>query len=215
MGRINCDREKRVMSRITRATLHLPIEEVKERMMNDAHPLYRKRWLIIYNALVDPRDAKEIAKHTGVSVATVHTLISSYNKLGVAAVETGGKGGRRNASITFEEEQELLLPFFERARKGEITTITPIKQVFEERVGHEVDETTIYRLLKRHQWRKLVPRPFHPKAAQEEQRLFQQEFTTLVERALESREPEDERPVLKMAQDEACFGRISSIIDRK
>jgi hypothetical protein len=70
--------------------------------------------------------------------------------------------------------------------------------------------TTIYRLLERHQWRKLVPRPFHPKADKEEQRRFQQNFATLVEEALESREPEDERPVLKMAQDEACFGRIST-----
>lgn len=52
----------------------------------------------------------------------------------------------------------------------------------------------------------------HPKADKEEQRLFRQNFTTLVEEALQSRDPEDDRPVLKMAQDEACFGRISTII---
>src|SRR5204863_9284977 len=91
-----------------------------------------------------------------------------------------------------------------------ITTIVHIKQAFEKRVGHEVDETTIYRLLERHQWRKLVPRPFHPKADKEEPRLFQQNFATLVEEAIQSRDPADERPVLKMAQDEACFGRIST-----
>jgi transposase len=211
-ARSSRDQEKRAMSRRTRAAFHLSIEEVKERMMNDPHSLYRKRWFIIYNALVDPREAKEIAKHTGVSVATVHKLISSYNKLGVAAVETVGKGGRRNAYMTFEEEQELLLPFFERARQGEITTIALIKQTFEERVGHKVDETTISRLLDRHEWRKLVPRPFHPKADKEEQRRFEQDFPKLVEKALASRDPKDERPVLKMAQDEACFGRISTII---
>ena len=65
--------------------------------------------------------------------------------------------------------------------------------------------------MERHQWRKLVPRPFHPKADKEEQRLFQPNFATLVEEAIQSRDPEDERPVLKMAQDEACFGRISTI----
>ena len=198
------------MARITRAVLHLSIEEVKERMSNDPHSLYRKRWLIIYNALVDPREAKDIARHTGVSVATVHKVISSYNRLGVAAVETPGKGGRRHEYLTLEEERELLKPFFELAKKGEITTAAHIKQVFEKRVGHEVDETTIYRLLERHEWRKLAPRPFHPQADKEEQRLFQQNFAILVEEALESRDPEDERPVLKMAQDEACFGRIST-----
>src|SRR6266508_6334048 len=105
------------MARRTRAALHLPIEEVKERMSNDPRPLYRKRWLIIYNALIDPREAKDIARHTGVSVATVHKLISTYNRLGVAAVETPGKGGRRNEYMTLEEEKELLTPFFERAKK--------------------------------------------------------------------------------------------------
>lgn len=199
------------MGRITRAKLHLPVEEVKERMNSDPRPLSRKRWLIIYNALVDPREAKDIAKHTGVSVKTVHKLISTYNRLGVGAVETPGKGGRRNESMTLEEERELLTPFFERAKKGELTTIAHIKQAFEKRVGHKVDETTISRLLKRHEWRKLVPRPFHPQADKEAQRLFQQDFATLVEEALQTRDPEDDRPVLKMAQDEACFGRISTL----
>jgi len=200
------------MARITRAAPHLSVEEVKERMNNDSRSLYRKRWLIIYNALIDPREAKDIAKHTGVSVKTVHKLISTYNRLGIAAVETPGKGGRRNEYLTVEEEKELLTPFFELAKKGELTTVAQIKQAFEKKVGREVDETTIYRLLKRHQWRKLVPRPFHPKADKEEQRLFQQNFATLVEEALASRDPEDDRPVLNMAQDEACFGRISTIV---
>jgi hypothetical protein len=114
--------------------------------------------------------------------------------------------------MTIQEERELLTPFFERAKKGELTTVAQIKQEFEKRVGHKVHETTIYRLLKRHEWRKLVPRPFHPKADKEEQRLFQQDFAKLVKEALASRDPKDERPVLNMAQDEACFGRISTII---
>ena len=192
------------MARITRAVLHLPIEEVKERMSNDPHSLYRKRWLIIYNALVDPREAKDIARHTGVSVATVHKVISSYNRLGVAAVETPGKGGRRHAYLTLEEERELLQPFFERAERGELTTVAQIKHIFEKRGGHEGDETTIHRLLKRQKWRKLVPRPFHPQANKEEQELFEQSFATLVEEVIQSRDPKDDRPVLKMAQDEAC-----------
>src|SRR2546426_1369967 len=201
-------KEKRTMARITRAALHVSIEEVKERMIHDKSPLYRQRWIIIYQALVDPREAKDIAKHTGVSVATVHKLISAYNRRGVAAVETKGKGGRYNAYLTLEEERDLLQPFVERAERGELTTVAQIKQAFEKRVGHEVDETTIHRLLKRQKWRKLVPRPFHPQADKEEQEHFEQNFATLVEEVLQSRDPKDKRPVLKMAQDEARFGRI-------
>jgi transposase len=199
------------MARRTRAALHLSIEEVKVKMKEDPRSWCRQRWLIIYNALVDPREASEIAKHVGVSVHTVHKVVSLYNKFGVKTVETPGRGGRRHEYLTIEEERELLHPLFEQAEKGEIATTTQIKHLFEERVGHEVDESTIYRLLERHEWRKVVPRPFHPKADKEEQRRFVQDFPILVEKALASRDPEDERPVLKMAQDEACFGRISPI----
>jgi Homeodomain-like domain len=84
------------MARITRAAAHVSLEEVKSRLQNDPRAWCRKRWLIIYNALVDPRKAEEIAKHCGVSKATVHQVISLYNRLGVSAVETPGKGGRRD-----------------------------------------------------------------------------------------------------------------------
>jgi transposase len=90
--------------------------------------LYRQRWLIISNALVDPREASEIAKHTGTTVATVHQVIASYNRLGVAAVETPGKGGRRRKSLSWEEEQDFLAPFFSRAERGEIATGGEIQQ---------------------------------------------------------------------------------------
>src|SRR6266700_3964795 len=122
------------MATITRAKLHIPIEEVKVRMNTDPRSWCRKRWLIIYNALVDPREASEIAKHVGVSVHTVHKVVSLYNKFGVEAVETSGKGGRRHEYLTIEEEREFLQPLFERAGKGEIATATQIKQIFEERV---------------------------------------------------------------------------------
>lgn len=160
------------MARITRAAPHLTVEEVKTRLQRDPHPLYRQRWLIIYNALVDPREASEIAKHTGTTVAMVHTVIASYNRLGVAAVETPGTGGRRRQYLTWEEEQAFLEPFFSRAERGEIATAGDIQRAFETRVGHEVHKSTISRLLSRHRWRKPVPRPVHPKASAQEQAEF-------------------------------------------
>jgi hypothetical protein len=47
--------------RITRAASHLSVDEIKERMNTDARPCVRQRWWIIYNALVAPRKAEEIA----------------------------------------------------------------------------------------------------------------------------------------------------------
>ncbi len=69
------------MARITRAAPHLSREEVKNRLKQDPRPLCRQRWLIIYNALVDPREATDIAKHTGTTVAMVHQVIARYNRM--------------------------------------------------------------------------------------------------------------------------------------
>ena len=110
------------MTRVTCAAAHLSIEEVKSKLKTDPRPWCRQRWLIIYNALVEPRKAEEIARYCGVSKATVHAVISTYNRLGVAAVETAGKGGRRNEYLTLEEEEQFLAPYFARAEAGEITT---------------------------------------------------------------------------------------------
>lgn len=164
------------MSRVTKATEHLSVEEVKHRMQHDSRPLYRQRWLIIYNALVDPRSAEEIAQHCGIGKYTVQKLISRYNRFGVSAVETKGKGGRKRQYLTVEQEHHFLEPFFVRAKAGEIATVAEIHRAFEDRVAHQVDESTIYRLLQRHSWRKVMPRPRHPQAREEAQAAFKKTF---------------------------------------
>ncbi len=108
------------MARITRAAAHLTVEEVKHRMQSEPHPVRRQCWLIIYHALVDPSLAQDIAKHCGVSKASVHQVISSYNRFGVAAVETAGKGGRHHDYLSVQEEREFLSPFFCPGREGRI-----------------------------------------------------------------------------------------------
>jgi hypothetical protein len=43
-------------------------------------------------------------------------------------------------------------------------TVAEIQQAYQEQLGKAVAPSTIYRLLDRHGWRKVVPRPRHPKA---------------------------------------------------
>ncbi|HEX7735216.1 MAG TPA: winged helix-turn-helix domain-containing protein [Ktedonobacteraceae bacterium] len=164
------------MPRVTHAAPHLPLAEVKSRMRTDQSADWRQRWLIIYNALAEPRSAAEIARHCGVSKATVHAVISRYNRLGVAAIETPCRGGRRRHYLTLEEEQDFLAPFFAQAECGEIATVEEIWRAFEQHIGHPVDDSTIYRLLHRHGWRKLMPRPRHPKSDLETQEQFKKTF---------------------------------------
>lgn len=61
---------------VTKAMAHFSVEEVKKRMDESERLLYRKRWRIVYHALVAPATADVIALHCGVSTPVVHTLIS-------------------------------------------------------------------------------------------------------------------------------------------
>jgi transposase len=157
---------------VTKASPHFSAEEVKKRMDEAPRPLYRKRWRIIYHAQVSPQPAEDIALHCGVAKDTVHKLISQYNRFGIAAIETAGKGGRKRAYLTLDQEKQFLEPFLERAKTGEIATCAEIHAAYEARVDARVDESTIYRLLARHRWRKVIPRPKHPKTDRQKQEEF-------------------------------------------
>jgi len=102
-------------TRVTRAVAHIPVEEVKRRMKMDPRSWVRERWGIIDHALMNPRKAEEIARDTGVSVTTVRRVISSYNRLGLVAIETPGKGGRRHEYMSVEQERSGSRSPFSRA----------------------------------------------------------------------------------------------------
>ena len=81
-------------NRVTRAATHLSEDAVYARMQREPRPWRRKLWEIISQALTAPRPAEDIARTVGVSVSTVHRVIAAYNREGVVAIETPGKGGR-------------------------------------------------------------------------------------------------------------------------
>lgn len=113
--------------------------------------------------MIDPRPSADIAMHVGVSQGFVRKVIQEHNRLGVAAFSTPGKGGRRNYYLSWLEEKQLIDSFKETARRGQIATADEIKIAYEKLSGFQVHKTTIYRLLERHQWRKIVPNQIIPK----------------------------------------------------
>jgi hypothetical protein len=66
--------------------------------------------------------------------------------------------------MTIKEETEFLAPFLHKAESEGILIATDIKRVYEKQIGHAVPRSTIYRMLGRHGWRKIAPRPQHPEA---------------------------------------------------
>src|SRR5438132_4574942 len=142
-------------NRITRAARHLPADEVQRRIQGEQRLWRRQRWEIIYQALTAPRQAEDIAKTVGVSLSTVHRVVAMYKQGGVAAIETAGKGGRRHQHLTLEQERAFLQPFLARAARGEMATVVQIQRAFEAQIGHEINKSTIYRLLDRQGWQQL------------------------------------------------------------
>jgi len=162
---------RNIMGRVTSAKPHLSEFEVSVRLKETTGREHR-RWLVVWNALVDPRPAWEIAVHTDVSVSTVHNVISQYNRFGPKAIEGNEFGKRRRAYLSEDEEAEFLKPFIEPASTGEVCVAGQIRKALEELLDHEVHHSTVYRMLHRNGWREIVPRPVHPQAKGEVQESF-------------------------------------------
>jgi len=110
---------------------------------------------------------KDVAKKLDTSPKVVSRWVSAYNRLGIDALMGGRyKGNRRNMS--FEEETEFLSGYERLAESGQIIEISMIGRAYEERVGHRIGGSQIYRVLARHGWRKVMPRSRHPKKASDE-----------------------------------------------
>jgi hypothetical protein len=73
---------------------HLSVDEVRMKMRMSSGFFRFQKWLVIYNLMVDPRPLAEIARHTGLSEASVYRIIAEYNNGGPESIESIGKMGR-------------------------------------------------------------------------------------------------------------------------
>jgi transposase len=104
-----------------------------------------------------------IAEAMGVSLSTVNRAHMAYDTGGIKALKPKPIGGRQRENMTPTEEKALLADFARAAGAGEMLNIHDLKAAYEQAIGHPTSNSTIYNLLARHGWRKLMPRPFHPK----------------------------------------------------
>ena len=140
------------------------VERLAERLKRaQSHSEYQRIQCVLIRATLGS-SAAQIAQLLGWSVATVHVMHSRWAREGESIFDVGRRGGRRHQHLTLEQEQELLAPFVQRAHDGGMLTVAEIEQAYRDRSGKEVARSTIYRLLERHGWRKVAPRPRHPKA---------------------------------------------------
>jgi len=117
-------------------------------------------------------NADQVAQAVGWLPTSVRRLQAQYLKKGEPLLESVGRGGRRHQNLTREEEQDLLEQFTVTAQQGGMLEVSQVKLAYEKAVGHGVPKSTVYRMLARQGWRKIVPRPHHPQLDTTRQQAF-------------------------------------------
>src|SRR5712691_9379947 len=86
----------------------------------------------------------------------------TYDHGGLKALKSKPSGGRKRENMTLAEEKALLARFAKAAGAGEMLNIQDLKAAYEKAIGHAPSNSTVYNLLDRHDFCKLIPRPVHP-----------------------------------------------------
>lgn len=158
--------------RVTSVLPHLSEEEVSQGLRLSIGSPEHRRWLVIRNALIDPRPVREIAGHTGFATNTIHDLASRYNRFGLPTIEAPEESKRRRCYLSKQVEVIFSSPFWGKARRGPIPTASEIQSALEDVLKHCVHHSIVYRLLERNGRRKGVPRPFLMQSKEQVQEDF-------------------------------------------
>src|SRR3954465_13099785 len=119
--------------------------------------------------------ASQIAAALGWQVGSVRQGHSAYLRQGEAVLRSKPSGGRHRQNLTIEQEKELLLPFLQQAEAGGVLVVAPVQAAYEA-VGRPVHHSVVYRALHRQGWRKIVPRPRHPKGDEAVREAFKKSY---------------------------------------
>lgn len=142
--------------------LEVEAEEARQLMNGAKDKDEFRRYQALYLRVGEKMSTSLIAKITGFSKSHIHSLHSFARKKGIASLASSKKGGGNRSYLTKEEEKAMLCEVEKVAIKGGVVEISKVQKLFEEKVGNKIARYTAYRLLHRHGWRKITPRPYHP-----------------------------------------------------
>jgi transposase len=119
--------------------------------------------------------AEEAADFFGIGLRTVFEDLDRIRKPHMA--KKGRWGGGNNYLMSFEEETAFLGEFEDKAKKGLILTMPELHEKYNLSVGKKTPKSTFYRLLKRYNWRKVLPDTRHPKGDPKLQEEFKKKHS--------------------------------------
>ena len=134
----------------------LTLEKMFQWLQNSPDAGSCKRRMAIWLTHTGKLHAPKVAEILDVSTQTIWLWIRQYNSNGPEGLERKGRGGRRWAFMTAEQEAEVLRPFINKARSGLVTKAAEIRQIIQKKSGRTVSLAYVYRLLRRHNWGRII-----------------------------------------------------------
>ena len=149
------------------------VELMDELLGGDLSPRARERAMGV-RAMAAGCTNGQVATLVGRNITTVSEWRSRYLREGASFVCAQGWGGRRHELLDEDAERAFVEGFERASERGELVTVSVIHQALVDLTGERVWPATVYRMLERHGWRKIVPRPTHPQADPERREAFKQ-----------------------------------------
>jgi len=118
---------------------------------------YQKR-LAIWMTVKGPFPAHRVASLLVVSKQAVWLWVSQFNRLGPNGLQRRGRGGRRRAYLSLDQEKALLESLERDAIRGRAPRAREVQEEISKVTRKNVSISYVYRLLKRIGWQKLDAR---------------------------------------------------------
>ena len=109
---------------------------------------------------------EQTAQAIGRSKAITCTMRTNFCKVlaGEKPAARSKREMRNRAKASLEREAQILDEVLSEAATGGIVIVPPLKPLVEAKLGQSIGLSTLYKMMARHGWRKLVPDKRHPKA---------------------------------------------------
>lgn len=143
------------------------MEKIKEAARKNKNKRVEKKLQVLIMRY-ERKSNEEISARTGYNVRYITTLMGQYQKQGLEEF-IRIKQTSHNRNLSEDQEKAVLKRYEQEAEAGHELTATEIRKGLEEVLKRETTPDYVYRVLHRHGWRKVMPRPKHPKAASEEE----------------------------------------------
>lgn len=157
-------------------------ERMKELLSSTRSVDEFKRIQSVYLRAEYSYSASQIANMVDLKLQTVKNIHAAYLKHGEAALKLSNpksRGGRNRFYLTVEQEKYFLAQFEPQGKSGSILEISKVHVALEKQLDKSLPKSTTYRMLYRHGWRKLAPRPSPPKGDKDTQERFKKTLAKL------------------------------------